>query len=89
MPMTSQEFIDQLVDDFDEIGQIMKDFDKIKELVGCGTTDNVDPDSAQTKFIELLLVIGDHQESYGHEALKDAARKWLTENVSGLGDFDA
>jgi len=85
MVMSEQEKIQTLIDDFDEIGQIMKDWDKIRQMVGVddGAT-GVDPDSAQTKFVELLLVASGGQQSFGHEQLKEAARQWLEANVSGL-----
>jgi hypothetical protein len=87
MGMETQDIIDGIKADIDEIGQVLKDYDKIRQLV---TVESVpEEDSAQNQLVEFLLVVAGHQETYGHEHVKAAAKQWLEENVSGLGDFYA
>jgi hypothetical protein len=87
MGMEKQDVIDELMSNIDEVGQVLKDWDKVREMVGVGDHNGADPDSAQSKLTELLLVVAGHQNAWGHEQIKEAAKQWLEKNVSGLGDF--
>jgi hypothetical protein len=86
MTMTTQDMIETVKVHFDEIGQPLKDWDKVREMAGVEMDQE---ETAQHAFVDLLLMIADHQESHYGEHLKSAARQWLTENVSGIGEFDS
>lgn len=86
--MSQQDVIDGIKEDIAGVHAAIhgehgeKDGPRVAADTACGS-DDCDP------LVSLLLVVAGHQETWGHEVVKLAAKQWLEENVSGLGDFYA